>query len=132
MAHLQLKPSVEMLRFWSCSLLFLLQIKFCSFVLFFQEGLGLQCSCLRAQDISKGVIKGWWAETPHLPLYWINREGVNLLFCRLMYLKRTKNNPPLTIKARISIFTLVNLRNQHCNDLHLLPDLPKHTRWERF
>lgn len=44
------------------------------FYMFFQKGFGSQSSHQEAPDISQGSLKGWWAETPYLPLLWMKGE----------------------------------------------------------
>lgn len=81
-------------------------------------------SCLVREPLRlAGVTKGWWAETPHSPLAMNDGEGLISSSCRLI---QVNNHPHLIIKRKpLFLFLhMFNSSSKHCNDLHLLPDLP--------
>lgn len=90
-----------------------------------------QSSRQGAPEISQGSLIGWWAETPHPPLLWTTRGG----WFPLPQTDLTKANSDTRdnkTKTPLFIATHVLLIIQHCNDLHLPPDFPKHMERETF
>lgn len=91
--------------------LFYVKLHFCFCSFFCRRALVRSCLVRELLRLS-GVIKGWWAETPHLPPAVNDGGSFRFLFCRLILQKA--NNPPSIIKAKL-LFLFVHTSNSSSN-----------------